>query len=230
MFIRFRQNRTRLQVSLLQATRSGGKVRNEHIASFGSIEVPQTVEARLVFWQRLHDRLAKLGNRLDAAAQAKLFGEIHVKIPIATLDEQRGLQLRNAEADEQLWTNVRGMAEDTQTGHRDIAELAERTIADSKRAITDADDKVQLARTRLERLKKGEAVTGGLGKPRTREDTIALMGLTGREAQQFMEAAELCECFGSARIVSEILKSQERAKRATMSLLIRKKRALFGRS
>lgn len=230
MFIRFRHNKTRLQVSLLEVTRLGGKVRNEHIASFGSIEAPQTVDARVAFWQRLHDRFAKLGNRLDAAAQAKLFGDIHAKIPMPTLDEQRRLQLRNAEADEQLWSNVRGMAEDTRTGHQKVAEHGERTIADSEQAIINANEKVEIARNRVERLNNGEAVSGGLGKPRTREDTIGLMGLTPREARQFMESAELSECFGSDRIVAELLKSHERAKRATMSLLIRKKRVLFGRS
>jgi len=82
-------------------------------------EVPQTVEARLVFWQRLHDRLAKLANRVDATAQAKIFGDIHAKIPMVMLDEQRGLQLRNAESDEQFWTSMRGMAEDNLAGHQE---------------------------------------------------------------------------------------------------------------
>ena len=66
MFVRYRQTESRLQVSLVETRRINGEVRHEHIASFGSVEVPLSVEDRLAFWQRLHDRLAKLSNRLDA--------------------------------------------------------------------------------------------------------------------------------------------------------------------
>jgi hypothetical protein len=60
MFVRFRQSRLRLQVSLVETRRIGGRVQSEHVASLGSVEMPQTIEARVVFWQRLHERLAKL--------------------------------------------------------------------------------------------------------------------------------------------------------------------------
>jgi hypothetical protein len=62
--------------------------------------MPPSVEDRIAFWQRLRDRLAKLSNCLDATAQAKLLADINAHIPMVTLDEQRALQLRNAEADE----------------------------------------------------------------------------------------------------------------------------------
>jgi hypothetical protein len=200
-------------------------VRNEHVASFGSVEVPQTVEARLVFWQRLHDRLAKLANRVDATAQAKIFGDIHAKIPMVMLDEQRGLQLRNAESDEQFWTSMRGMAEDNLAGHQEIADLAERSITDAKPVIKDAGAKAATARNRIDRLKKGEAVSGGLGKPRTREEFIALLGLSASEARHMMEVADLSNLMGFDKMLDEIKKSKERAERATVSRLLRKKRA-----
>jgi hypothetical protein len=116
MFVRFRQSRLRLQVSLLESRRIDGRVRNEHVASLGSVEVPQTVEARIAFWQRLHERLTKLSNRVDAAMHAKILTDIHARIPMVTLDEQHGLQLRNAHADEQFWTTLRGMVEDNVAG------------------------------------------------------------------------------------------------------------------
>ncbi len=78
-------------VSLIETRRVDGRVRHQHIASFGSVGAPPSVEDRLTFWQRLHERLAKLSNRLDATAQAKLLGEIHTRIPMVTLDEQRAL-------------------------------------------------------------------------------------------------------------------------------------------
>jgi hypothetical protein len=43
--------------------------------------VPPSVKDRIAFWKRLHDRLAKLSNRLNATAQAKLVGDVHARIP-----------------------------------------------------------------------------------------------------------------------------------------------------
>jgi len=53
------------KVSIVETRRVGGKVRHEHIASLGSIETPLTVANRVAFWQRVHERLAKLSNRID---------------------------------------------------------------------------------------------------------------------------------------------------------------------
>jgi hypothetical protein len=58
-------------VSLVETRRVDGKVRQEHIAGLGSIEVPPSVADRITFWQRLHERFAKLSNRVDAATQTK---------------------------------------------------------------------------------------------------------------------------------------------------------------
>jgi hypothetical protein len=49
MFIRFRQTKTRLQVSLIETRRAGGKVHHEHIAMLGTVDVPPTVTERIVF-------------------------------------------------------------------------------------------------------------------------------------------------------------------------------------
>ena len=65
MFVRFRQAGHKLQASLIETRRVDGKVRHEHIAGLGSIILPPSVTERITFWQRLHDRLAKLANRVD---------------------------------------------------------------------------------------------------------------------------------------------------------------------
>ena len=93
MFVRFRQTKTRLQASLVQTRWADGKVRHEHIALLGTVAASLPVAERLVFWQHLHERMAKLGNRIDAATQAKLLGNIHARIPMVTPDEVRALQL-----------------------------------------------------------------------------------------------------------------------------------------
>lgn len=49
MFVRFREAGRRLQVSLVETRRHGGKVRHEHVAMLGSVELPATVADRLAF-------------------------------------------------------------------------------------------------------------------------------------------------------------------------------------
>jgi hypothetical protein len=44
--------------SLIETRRDGGKVRHEHIASFGAVDVPPSIRQRLAFWARLPERLA----------------------------------------------------------------------------------------------------------------------------------------------------------------------------
>ena len=71
MFVRFRKMSHRLAISLVETRRIAGKVHSEHVASLGSVEMPLPVADRIRFWQRLHERLARLGNRLDNEAPDK---------------------------------------------------------------------------------------------------------------------------------------------------------------
>lgn len=102
MFPRFHQAPSRLQVSLRESRRIGGKPRCEHIASLGSIPKPMTTADRVAFWARLHQRLAKLSNRIGAEEQGKILGAIHARIPMVTIDELRTLQREKSVADEKF--------------------------------------------------------------------------------------------------------------------------------
>jgi hypothetical protein len=146
MFVRFRHSRNRLQVSLVENRRVDGKVQYEHIASLGSIETPPSVAARIVFWQKIHGRLAKLSNRVDATTQAKVLGQIHARIPMVTADEQRTLQLENAEADERFWSNLRDMDASNIESHKGLAATTERAIADMQSNMANAAAKVATAK------------------------------------------------------------------------------------
>jgi hypothetical protein len=64
MFVRFRETGTSLQATLVETRRVDGKVRHEHVATLGSIPWPADTAARIMFWKKLHERLAKLANRL----------------------------------------------------------------------------------------------------------------------------------------------------------------------
>jgi hypothetical protein len=228
MFVRFRQSRLRLQVSLLETRRIDGKVRNEHVASLGSVEMPATVASRLAFWARLHDRLAKLSNRIDAATQGKILGNVHARIPMVMLDEQRGLQLENAEADEKLWTGLQDFSQSQVSGHKELVATAEQAIATGEAEIAKATAKAVAAKNRVERIKRGEDVPGGLGKPHTREDwerELIKAGFTKSDLRHCVALAELAESDDDfQKVQDEITRARHRSEHATVARLLRKKR------
>ena len=86
MHIRARLEHRRIQISLVDTRRAGGKVRQQHIAALGSVPPKMTVADRLAFWERVSERLSKLGNRLgkDKDGHAKLLTELAAKIPPVT--------------------------------------------------------------------------------------------------------------------------------------------------
>jgi hypothetical protein len=92
MFVRFRQVGRRLKVSLVETRRTEGKVRHEHIAGLGSVVIPFDIPERIAFWRKLHERLARLANRIGSETQGKILGQVHGRIPMPTVDEMRALQ------------------------------------------------------------------------------------------------------------------------------------------
>jgi hypothetical protein len=137
----------------------------------GTVDAPSSIAERIVFWQRLHERLASLSNGIDAATQAKLYGEIHARIPMVTPDERRALQLENAEASAQRWDSF---AE----GHADMIELHNRMIATAEgyrdqlaELNATATEHATKAKDRIARLKRGDDVEGGLGRPEVMDAT-----------------------------------------------------------
>jgi hypothetical protein len=86
MHIRARLHRRRLQISLIDTRRVEGKVRQEHVASLGSVPPDMTVQDRLAFWTQVHPRLSRLDNRLDGASRARLMGALHKIVPMVTPD------------------------------------------------------------------------------------------------------------------------------------------------
>jgi hypothetical protein len=156
MFVRFRGSPNRLQISVVETRRLDGRVRHEHIASLGSIETPLSVAGRIVFWQRVNERLGKLSNRIDPAMQGKVRGDIHARIPMVTLDEQRALQLENAEADERFWSVMQDMNQSKVADHRALVAKAQGAIATGEADAAKAADSLARAKDRAERIRKGE--------------------------------------------------------------------------
>jgi hypothetical protein len=137
MFVRFRKSGCRLHLRLVENRRINGKVRQEHFASLGSIEIPQTIPDRLAFWQQLHERLARLANRLTGEAQGKVLAAVHARIPMVTPDEQHALQLENAEADANFWEGLHGAQTATVNDHKGLAATTAAAVAQGEKAAAE---------------------------------------------------------------------------------------------
>jgi hypothetical protein len=148
MFTRFRQTPRRMQVSIVETRRAGGKVAHEHIAGLGSIETPPSVADRFAFWQRVNDRLGKLANRIDPATQGKIRGDIHARVPMVTPDEQRALQLENAKQDERFWSHLHRMHVASVEDHKGLIATAEGTVTQAETEAARAAAEVGAAKER----------------------------------------------------------------------------------
>jgi hypothetical protein len=92
MFVRFRQAKYRLDVSIVATSRADGRVKHEHIANLGSVEVPLTVAGRCAFWACAHRRLGHLSNRIGDDERYKILGALHARIPMPTIGEQQAVK------------------------------------------------------------------------------------------------------------------------------------------
>jgi hypothetical protein len=225
MFVRFRQTPLRLQLSLVETGRVDGKVRHEHIASLGSIEIPPTIPERIAFWRKLYERLAKLANRVDAGTQGKLLGQIHARIPMVTTDEQRALQLENAEADARFWSSMHDMSAEQVEGRKGLAASAERAVANGQFNMANAAANAAVAKDRVELIKRGENVEGGLGKPMTREDYERILreaGMTTSDIEHCVQVNRVSDAFGFEAMCKALHEARERAERKVVRRLHRR--------
>jgi hypothetical protein len=230
MFVRFRQARQRLQVSLIATSRVDGKVRHEHVASFGAVGMPLSVADRVNFWRQLHERLGQLSNRLDAAGQAKVMGEVHARIPMPTGDEIRAIQRENIEADERLWGQLAEMQAERAEGNRQLAATAERTAAEAQAEADKARAEAEAAADRLDRLKRGEAVAGGLGEPVDIERVLREAGWTARDFNRARQTHAISELGGFEELLEEINKRHRWAEDAARRVVLRKRWLAAARS
>jgi hypothetical protein len=178
MFVRYRETPSRLQVSLIETRRLDGKVRHEHVASLGSIAAAPDVPDRIVFWARLYERLGKLQNRVGPDALGKILGDIHARVPMVTVDEQRALQLENAKADADQWAAIRELNASTAAGQEEVVAQLKDAVMRGKEGAAEADAKVKAAQERVAAIKRGDAVVGGLGKPTDFAAILKAAGMT----------------------------------------------------
>jgi hypothetical protein len=185
VFVRFRQTVTRLQMSLVETRRVDCNVRHEHVASLGSIAMPTTTSDRIAFWAGLHERLAKLSNRIGPEMQHKVMGDIHARVPMVTVDEQRALQLENAKLDARQWSAVGDLVAGSDVaGRKKLIEHHEAVIAAAEPVVAIASEHVQAAEGRVAAIERGEHVAGDL----TPRDFLALckqLGITKADLRHY---------------------------------------------
>jgi hypothetical protein len=82
--VRLRQSAQRLQLSIVETRRGRWQGSSRDIASLGSIRPTLSIADRIEFWARLHQRLERLSNRINAEALEQILGGVHDRIPTLT--------------------------------------------------------------------------------------------------------------------------------------------------
>jgi hypothetical protein len=141
MFVRFRQTDRSLQVTLSATRRDAGRVRHEHIASFGSVPLspqePLAPADRITFWTKLHQRFDALSNQVDAAQHGAILTAIYAPIPMPTMDDHQAVQLDHARADARFWeTLADGYAEQIE-GNKKVLGAAQKAITEREPLAAD---------------------------------------------------------------------------------------------
>jgi hypothetical protein len=225
MFVRFRQQASnRVSVSIVHSQRDGGRLKHDHIAVLGSVEMPPSVADRIAFWQRVNERLATLSNRIDATAQAKIRGAIHQRIPMPTTDGRRALQRENFEAEERLWDGMHGMHAENVENLKALAATIEKQIADGQTAMAKTAEARDAAKEKRARLDSGEDVHGGLGKCVTEEDLIKALGLSPTDVRHMQRLAELRENSEWEEFMDEVMKRNRSAEKAALRAVLRRRK------
>ena len=124
-------------MSIVETHREGGKVKQEHVASLGSI-AGDSLEARECFWIECEARLARLANRLGPELD-QLRQAIAARIPFLTDDDRAKLDALN-------WDRVEGW----------YSWFVER----DKRGIARAEEDIRRRQKRI--AKYGEPIAAGI--------------------------------------------------------------------
>jgi hypothetical protein len=222
MFVRFRHTAQRLQVSLAETRREGEHVRQDHVASLGSIAAVHAPAARIEFWTTLHQRLAGLSNRIDGRAHGAILAAVHARIPMPHQDEHSTTQIAHARADASTWHAIADMNAGTAAEKRELVVTLTREIEAHDAQAAAAAERATAADDRLARAERGEAVAG-IPKPMTRKQFLAAAGITERTARFYQQlATELPDEATFAAFLAEKARLDRRGDKAHQRAALRK--------
>jgi hypothetical protein len=128
MFVRFRERNGRLLLSLVETRRIAGKVKQEHVADLGAIDLPPSARDRSVFWPKLHERLSRLSNRIPLDQFGSILGAIHARVPMVLVDEVPSVNKQRAERSLKWWRWHQAMCDEQVELHKQLMAQIERNI------------------------------------------------------------------------------------------------------
>jgi hypothetical protein len=97
--------RERLEVSIVETHRDGGKVRQQHVASLGSYFLPGSLRARESFWSNCEARLERLANRIGPDMD-RLREDIAARIPPLTDEDSKAIDAAAWQQLEAWWNDL----------------------------------------------------------------------------------------------------------------------------
>jgi hypothetical protein len=221
MFARFRKNKTRLQISLVTPRRVAGKVTQEHVGSLGSIADPASAYDRLEFWQRLHERLARLGNKMAAGDLAKVMAAVHARVPMVTTAEQRELKIKTAEEAARLAQSMHDMHADSVAGTKGLIARAAAGVSQGEAAMADLAKDAAESNERLDRLRKGEDAPAKISRPMTGAEFMKAIGWTKADLRNARVLQQLHEIGATDDAIRAAI--GERHKRAVFRKVLRER-------
>jgi hypothetical protein len=189
MFVRFHQTSRRLHISLVETRREPGKVRHEHIASLGSIRQPPEIGGRVEFWQRLFERLGRLGNRLDGTRQMAILAAVDARVPLPTQEELQALRLEQAKQHEATWRMRHVHTEGIVEEQKARLKHAQRLVTEGEPLLAAAVRELKAAEDRRERIERGEDVPLP-GKPPIYSALLKQLNITSARARLWREFAK----------------------------------------
>lgn len=163
----------RLNVSLVENSRATGKVKQEHIASLGSIEGawlwefyadagPHVAAAvtvadwpgkgaahRAYFWECVEDRLSRLVNRLGADDVTVIRAAIHKRIPRPSQEEKRAIELAKLQDNYKTWKDLNDMQQKWITAEGKHIERAKARIKELESDAAESATGAMAAASRL---------------------------------------------------------------------------------
>jgi hypothetical protein len=191
MFVRFRNTKFRMQLSLIATRRIAGKVRHEHIGSLGSVPIQFDAYDRLEFWQKLHDRLQRLGNRIGMESLGAIMSAIHDRVPMVTAEEQRQLKLASAEEGGRFAQSLHDMHAGIVADNKGLVSTAQAVVADGEAEIAKLANEAAAAKQTAEKLRRGEDTPGKINRPITQEDIMKAIGWTAADVRHAAVLAEI---------------------------------------
>jgi hypothetical protein len=109
----------------------------------------------------------------------KIYGSLHARIPMVTPDDQRAIQEENAKDDERFWDVMRDMNASMVEGQKALIAAAKAKITEFEPSVAESTARHEAAKDRLEKIRRGESVAGGLGKPLDYRQFVAILKEAG---------------------------------------------------